>query len=1013
MKGPSNPVDGDGLSDTKEAELGTDPTKTDTDNDGLSDGEEYYPGEDGFKTNPLVNDTDGDGLLDGQELYTISKKVDTRKKIGVGNNEFSVYLDAGIRMTAASLTTSISVGELSDKLANFTIALKVQGKLIFERSYKDQRYFVNISDVKDLVYKKVGSYGGEWRLIISSDLECVLEEFTVEVTRYLNPTNPDFDRDGILDGKEVDPYQNGGWITDPTKYDTDGDSISDKVEITNGWNPLSKDTDGDGVEDWRDIDPIANVIVEIEVVSGKYDVPFPYLPDPTLQTTLMIYSDTTHKFEVATPTSDASSDTKSFTMPALEWRWVTHSAYYYSCKWVWKHGQLKWKCSRVYFYFQTLEPRWTTIVYDTVKTVATFGQKYYFDVNEMDKYLSIDAELWTKVPFGWNRVSSGSYKYKIMNGITPNKESGVKVYNPILNALTGDNWVKLNVKTIETARSNTIAVFKGDGDFVNGHYTKTEKMTAVILRVSGASNDYFREGINVILIPTPIFANTKLHSIIETSVDENGHIRNDEWKVLEGAEVSGINRETGYLKNSISSYVECVITKNVDIGAATDIIEKLILTGANESDVGIYEYARTIYPEKLGLAPDVLALVPLDAAQYTNGEVGNWPRTPWENFIKLVQTIVQFIIDILIAIATFFVELFKAIVEIGMNVVKAVVAAVMWFIELLFKVFILAYIYLMFAINLAIAVVGFLSIILFLTILADTYDLEKHVKFNSITLVKQNMSISYGYYIDTMDYSVLDLEIPVICCYTAKGSARIEFTLEFVFGLTEFPDFSSLDDFYSDIKTKGQNNKAFSSQELQLSDSNDDLLAEFLTGWQTSMNLAGALMLITATIIFGIKGPWSTAAFIGSIILAVVSMGLACVSWITISTSILYYFGLAIGLFISAIVALMATISENQISSNVQLINTIVTVVSLFLGILSIVLSIFEINFAPDSALILESWQLLFGFGTLVCSSIMWFLCDSMKRTAAAFLWFLLLLSYAICYATIMPLLYWLLFYTG
>ena len=55
--------DGDGLEDAIEVELGTDPVDLDTDDDGLTDGDEYYVHQTGTR-NP---DTDGDGVVDGAE----------------------------------------------------------------------------------------------------------------------------------------------------------------------------------------------------------------------------------------------------------------------------------------------------------------------------------------------------------------------------------------------------------------------------------------------------------------------------------------------------------------------------------------------------------------------------------------------------------------------------------------------------------------------------------------------------------------------------------------------------------------------------------------------------------------------------------------------------------------------------------------------------------------------------------------------------------------------------------
>jgi len=81
--------DGDGLDDSEEAVLGTDPSNVDTDDDGIDDGSEVAAGldpldldsdadglDDGsehfvYATDPLLADTDGDGLDDATEVFVV------------------------------------------------------------------------------------------------------------------------------------------------------------------------------------------------------------------------------------------------------------------------------------------------------------------------------------------------------------------------------------------------------------------------------------------------------------------------------------------------------------------------------------------------------------------------------------------------------------------------------------------------------------------------------------------------------------------------------------------------------------------------------------------------------------------------------------------------------------------------------------------------------------------------------------------------------------------------------
>ncbi len=72
-------TDMDGLDDATEAVLGTDPRDADSDDDGVSDGEEVLAP---VPTNPRACDTDGDGLSDGLELGVTVPLADTN--VGAG-----------------------------------------------------------------------------------------------------------------------------------------------------------------------------------------------------------------------------------------------------------------------------------------------------------------------------------------------------------------------------------------------------------------------------------------------------------------------------------------------------------------------------------------------------------------------------------------------------------------------------------------------------------------------------------------------------------------------------------------------------------------------------------------------------------------------------------------------------------------------------------------------------------------------------------------------------------------
>jgi len=103
-----------------------------------------------------------------------------------------------------------------------------------------------IPDGVEIKYFKNPDYEGYTHpLIPDMDKDGLLDG--EEVNKYFTmPRNPDSDGDGIPDGDEVKIY-----LTNPLSKDTDKDYITDPIEINElKTNPNKLDTDGDGIEDF-------------------------------------------------------------------------------------------------------------------------------------------------------------------------------------------------------------------------------------------------------------------------------------------------------------------------------------------------------------------------------------------------------------------------------------------------------------------------------------------------------------------------------------------------------------------------------------------------------------------------------------------------------------------------------------------------------------------------------------------------------------------------------------------
>lgn len=191
-------ADNDGLKDSEEEMLKTDPKNPDTDGDGLNDFEEVKT----YTTNPLVVDTDGDGLKDNEEVKTYK-------------------------------TNPLIVDTDGDGLSDYDEVTKYKTDPLKKDSDGD-----GLTDNEEVLTYKTNA------LVSDSDKDGLVDGAEVK-TYKTDPLKEDTDGDKLTDGDEVNKYK-----TDPLKVDTDGDELKDGDEVNlYKTNPSKADTDGGSVND--------------------------------------------------------------------------------------------------------------------------------------------------------------------------------------------------------------------------------------------------------------------------------------------------------------------------------------------------------------------------------------------------------------------------------------------------------------------------------------------------------------------------------------------------------------------------------------------------------------------------------------------------------------------------------------------------------------------------------------------------------------------------------------------
>jgi len=241
-------TDGDGLLDTEEVALGTDPEDADTDDDGLLDGEEVM----GEGTDPLDPDTDGDGVQDGTELGVTEADEDT-------DPDFFVP-DADPTTTTDPFDADSDDDGLCDGATSVEDVCVSGEDLDGDGEVGDGETDPNDFDTDD------GGVGDGTEVLEdgTDPLDGTDDGFVDDDGDGLSngdeeligtdPDDPDTDGDGIDDGTEV----RGETGTDPLNPDTDGDGLCDgpgEPDADCAGGELGEDADADGVVDDDETDP--------------------------------------------------------------------------------------------------------------------------------------------------------------------------------------------------------------------------------------------------------------------------------------------------------------------------------------------------------------------------------------------------------------------------------------------------------------------------------------------------------------------------------------------------------------------------------------------------------------------------------------------------------------------------------------------------------------------------------------------------------------------------------------
>jgi hypothetical protein len=269
-------MDSDGLLNLDEYLAGTDPTNSDSDGDGLLDGDEvsgfyFSPIYGVLFTDPATNDTDADGFIDSYEIFNQSNPTNALSFLttvsGSTSYSGSFQTNGSVHVTIASPNMP-SRSTVEAGLGAYTVGNVPTLLPLTVTAFRDGNNSNGTANVQDN-WEPTGAYTNNPLSISGAvvNIDIVLDDATFDSdgdglsdyeelyiygTGYLDT---DTDDDGMTDGWEVD---NGLDPLDPTDdiLDPDTDGLTNIEEFGLNTDPNDPDTDGDGMPDgWESLYP--------------------------------------------------------------------------------------------------------------------------------------------------------------------------------------------------------------------------------------------------------------------------------------------------------------------------------------------------------------------------------------------------------------------------------------------------------------------------------------------------------------------------------------------------------------------------------------------------------------------------------------------------------------------------------------------------------------------------------------------------------------------------------------